>query len=65
MCKVFEFIDKKIGSFFKYIKFGDVYFFIIDVIFNSLDIFECVFDSDVYFYWRMCLVCIGYCLFFE
>lgn len=65
MCKVFEFIDKKTGSLFKYIKSGDAHPFIIDAISNSSDTLECVPDSDAYSYWRMRLACIGHRLFSE
>lgn len=65
MCKVFEFIDKKTGSLFKYIKSGDAHPFIIDAISNTSDTLECVPDSDAYSYWRMRLACIGHRLFSE
>ncbi|PFX30254.1 Mitochondrial import receptor subunit TOM70 [Stylophora pistillata] len=59
MCKVFEYIEKKTGSFLSYVKSGVAHPFIIDAISNTSDTLESVPDSDAYSYWRMRLACIG------
>ena len=59
MCKVFEYIDKKTGSFCDYVKSLDAHPFIIDAISNTSNTLECVPDSDAYAHWRMRLACLG------
>ena len=59
MCKVFEYIDKKTGNLFEYVKSADAHPFIIDAISDTSNTLECVPDSDEYPHWRMRLACLG------
>lgn len=59
MCKVFEYIDKKTGNVFEYLRSPDAHPFIIDAISDTSNTLECVPDNDQYPLWRMRLACLG------